>query len=285
MGVEWINLGGGEPYLRRDLLEIIDFASRLGLKTGLPTKHEFTAEQMKSLKDAGLKTIGISLDSHIPSLANKLVRDSNFFQGSIQNIKLAKKADLGVLLMPVITRKTIRNFPDFLEFAERLGVDIVRPQLYITPFSKSPVRDLQLADPAKAWKWINSIKSPILEKSGLQGKEQGSNSIHSEVNYPTNCALGRGILQIKPNGKVYFCPLIPNYIVGNIRENTLKDIWSKGKIRDLLFPKRKFFRGTKCYKCEYFDFCAQAGRCSENCISNFGRAFAPDSFLCSHYGK
>ncbi|HDR7275992.1 TPA: GTP 3',8-cyclase MoaA [Bacillus paranthracis] len=65
MGVEKIRLTGGEPLLRKDLSQLIARLTKLeGLKDiGLTTNGIHLAKQAKTLKEAGLKRVNISLDA------------------------------------------------------------------------------------------------------------------------------------------------------------------------------------------------------------------------------
>ena len=60
-------LSGGEPLLRPDIYELINYGSKKGLKMGLGSNGSLIdQEAAKKLKDAGIATVSISLDSHIP---------------------------------------------------------------------------------------------------------------------------------------------------------------------------------------------------------------------------
>src|SRR4051812_10648581 len=65
LGVEKIRLTGGEPLVRRDLEKLIGMLSSLpGLKDlTLTTNGSLLVKKARSLKDAGLKRITVSLDS------------------------------------------------------------------------------------------------------------------------------------------------------------------------------------------------------------------------------
>lgn len=290
MGVEWINMGGGEPFLRKDILELIAYASGSGLKTGLPTKYSLSKSQMKALKDAGLTRIGISLDSHISDIANRMVGDKAHFYNSIQNIRLAKEVGLEVMLLPVITKLTIDGFPGLLRFARKLGVDIVRPQLYeheplmVKPYrigyNKRYIKMLHI-NVEEYTKRIRRTRSSILEKDeSVHFRIERGEGCPQQINYPTTCSIGKGQINIRPDGKVYICPRITDFVIGDIRKDSLRDIWYSGKIRDILFPERRLFKGTRCYNCEFLERCNKAGRCTYRCLKEYGRAFAPDPWLC-----
>jgi len=58
---------GGEPLLRPDVYELVRYGASKGLKMGLGSNGSLIdAAAAKRLKDAGIETVSISLDSHIP---------------------------------------------------------------------------------------------------------------------------------------------------------------------------------------------------------------------------
>ena len=64
LGVRKIRLTGGEPLLRRDLEKLIEMLAGLGdIDLTLTTNGSFPVERVRSLKNAGLKRITVSLDS------------------------------------------------------------------------------------------------------------------------------------------------------------------------------------------------------------------------------
>src|SRR5512144_291655 len=65
-GVLSINFGGGEPLLRKDLLEIAKFSSGKGLRVSMNSNgYLIDRERAQSLKASGFSKVGISLDSHL----------------------------------------------------------------------------------------------------------------------------------------------------------------------------------------------------------------------------
>lgn len=77
-GVDKIRLTGGEPTVRRDLLDIVQRLNRLrplGLKTIAMTSNGLTlAKQLPALQEAGLSALNISLDSLQSERFEKLTR-------------------------------------------------------------------------------------------------------------------------------------------------------------------------------------------------------------------
>lgn len=282
LGVEWLNISGGEPLLRRDLPELIRRAASWEIKTVVPTKKCPTAIELKRLADAGLTVIGIGLDADLPEIADRLVQQDGYFDASVESIRAAKALGLQVMLLPVITRLNISRFPRYLEFAAELGVDIVRPQIFdARPMlrrsyeqGRDPDQDerLSLQHPAMALQLLRRQDSPLLER------DEPAPAAHQP--YPTHCAIGKGTMSVRPDGKVYFCPLVADLVVGDVRRQSLVDIWYDGAMREVLLPSRERYRDTLCGDCVHFEACTDVGRCAARCLNRHGRVFAPDPAIC-----
>ncbi|MBI3762031.1 MAG: GTP 3',8-cyclase MoaA [Chloroflexi bacterium] len=64
LGVKKIRLTGGEPLVRRDLERLVEMLARIpGLDLTLTTNGALLAKKARTLKDAGLKRVTVSLDS------------------------------------------------------------------------------------------------------------------------------------------------------------------------------------------------------------------------------
>ena len=54
---------GGEPLLRKDLIEVLEYATKKGIRTGFATNGFFLDEKVaRKIKDAGISSIQVSLD-------------------------------------------------------------------------------------------------------------------------------------------------------------------------------------------------------------------------------
>lgn len=93
MGIDKIRLTGGEPLVRRDIVQLVKMISKIeGVKDlGLTTNGQLLEQMAQELFDAGLKRINISLDTIDPQKYNDITRGgdiSNVFKG----IDAARKA-------------------------------------------------------------------------------------------------------------------------------------------------------------------------------------------------
>src|SRR6266702_729227 len=71
-GVMAINFGGGEPLLRKDLLDIAACAAGSGMRVSMNSNgYLIGREKALQLKQAGFSKVGISIDSHLPEVHDK----------------------------------------------------------------------------------------------------------------------------------------------------------------------------------------------------------------------
>src|SRR5689334_15784638 len=93
MGIDKVRLTGGEPLVRRDLAKLIEKLNGIpGLKDiGLTTNGILLAPVAKTLWDAGLRRINVSLDTMDAARFQQLTRRTGFEQ-VIEGILAAKAA-------------------------------------------------------------------------------------------------------------------------------------------------------------------------------------------------
>ncbi len=107
LGIEKIRLTGGEPMLRRGIVELVERLSSLrpGLKDlALTTNGQSFPENAKRLKDAGLDRVTISLDSLDPENFRSITGNGSL-ETALDAIAAAKDAGLGpVKVNAVIVR-------------------------------------------------------------------------------------------------------------------------------------------------------------------------------------
>jgi cyclic pyranopterin phosphate synthase len=112
MGFQKIRLTGGEPTLRRDIVDIIALIkAQAGIeKVALSTNAYRLKSIIKPLKAAGLTHVNISLDSVVPETFNK-VTGRNMYNQVIESIEAALAEGLQIKLNAVLLKEI--NFPEW----------------------------------------------------------------------------------------------------------------------------------------------------------------------------
>ncbi len=100
LGIEKIRLTGGEPLLRKGLVEFVRELSALrtldgrGLDIAITTNGHLLAEMAQPLKDAGLKRATVSMDAVDPVNFARITRVPNGYEKVLAGIREAKRVGL-----------------------------------------------------------------------------------------------------------------------------------------------------------------------------------------------
>ena len=104
LGINKVRLTGGEPLVRRDLPVLVQkLASVPGIiDIGLTTNGILLAEQARSLRDAGLKRLNISLDALDPEVFRKVTRRDGY-EKVIEGIAAAREAGFSPIKLNAVS--------------------------------------------------------------------------------------------------------------------------------------------------------------------------------------
>lgn len=123
LGVRYIKFTGGEPLMRKDLEEIIASMPE-DLDVSLTTNGICLAERAKSLADAGLDRVNVSLDSLNPETYRRITGcKEGDLQKVIAGIDAARAAGLTpVKLNVVVLKENETEIPQLIEFSREKGL-------------------------------------------------------------------------------------------------------------------------------------------------------------------
>jgi len=123
-GVRSVKLTGGEPTLRRDLIQIIRLLKETGIKEiSMTTNGVLLANLAYKLKEAGLDRVNVSLHSLDRGIF-KEITNVDALDKVIEGIKVAIEAGLKPLKLNfVVTKKNLSQLDKIIDFAMDIGVD------------------------------------------------------------------------------------------------------------------------------------------------------------------
>ena len=107
LGVSKIRLTGGEPLVRKDAKEIISRLGKLGAELSITTNGILVSNFIETFKEAGIKSVNISIDSLVKDKFNKITR-RDYFDIVQKNIDLLLQEKFNVKLNVVL----IKSFND-----------------------------------------------------------------------------------------------------------------------------------------------------------------------------
>lgn len=109
---------GGEPTLRADLVELVAYAQDLGLVTGLNTNARCLADiaLMRSLVEAGLDHVQITVESHNPAVHNHMVRAAGAWDESVAGLRNAVSSGIYLMTNTTLLRDNAEDLEAILNF-------------------------------------------------------------------------------------------------------------------------------------------------------------------------
>ena len=280
MGVIRVALGGGEPLLREDFIDIVRYAAGLGLWVEFSTNGYFLTEDVvKKLTSLGIFWVQISLESS-DKRVNDYIRSSGAFDAAVKAIRLAKEKGLFVTVRTTLNKVNASMLGEMLSFLQELNVDAWFIAQLIPSGRALHYKNWLLTNDEYV-EAVNRVKSKARGKPKIIGGGENTSRLGGKASSSkVLCPAAFSILSVTPTGNVKPCPYFPdNFSAGNIRETSLREIWHKS----MLFRKiRGLYRRDLMEPCRSCPLQCNGG-CRAAAAAVYGRLEAPDP-LCPRTG-
>ncbi len=263
IGVGTIGWTGGEPLLRTDLEELTEYAGGRGIAANITTNAVLLDRHRATrLMEVGIRAVQISLDGSTPE-RNRRMRGASDdeFRRIIEAIRHCKTLNLRVHLATLLGRETIDDAREMVKLGKREGVDAIR-FCGFTPVGRGKRREvrqrLQLGDERK--RLLEFIREVQDDDTMVMTFDVSFGPTPPEYDFHT-CMAGRGTFYLKANGDVYPCTALlhPQFLVGNVREHSLEEIWNAPEMLMMAAFPRDEIEGP-CRTCDNFAACHGACR-------------------------
>ena len=269
-----VNLTGGEPFARKDLVEIAKKylinstiqSIYVTTNASLPDRIKNFAEELSEFDSKAELTFQISIDD-LPENHNKVRKLKDLFSSCIETYRLLKK--MGDNINPVVsitvTHENCDNIKEIFNYLHKnceidsIKCTLVRDEgVYKTPTDKKKKI-------LEAYNWLtNEIKEKMLSKkiinynsNSIQGRLHQKKDIISwdmvkkmylEPKYISPCHAGGLFGIISSKGKVHPCEILEEKELGDLRENNMDfmKIWNNQKTKET----KDFILKSKC-NCTY----------------------------------
>ena len=285
MGVSRFELTGGDPFCVNGITEYFKIVIDSGMQLVTSTKMKIDLETCAQLVKIGMPYVQLSLDSFNELTVNYLMGKTDGYKGIMESISNLQKSGIPIRIKSVITSKNINDIPEFVVFLNNKGISEVSFSWYGNMCGRHdsflyPTNDDIFRLNNKMNDLINVYGNIKIEYSPL-GEEwltfQQENSLYKH-NHRRVCLAGRNRLAINEDGNVCFCEYLQNekeLFVGNIYQDSLKNIWYGEKMKSILLPSKNLFENSSCYSCSDFEKCYRR-RCFLRSKQYTGSVFGMD---------
>ncbi|MCL2881549.1 MAG: radical SAM protein [Coriobacteriia bacterium] len=265
-----IILTGGEPLMRPDIWEIIDYAHVKGCMPVVGTNATLITDEIAhKLAEHGIPRISVSIDFATAEEHDAFRRQPGAFDASIEGIKRAKATGVGVQINTTVTKLNAEQLPEIHDLAERLGVDAFHIFMLVPTGRGSEIEDLELPpegyEKALTWAYERQKTSPLHFKPTDSphyyriirqlAKAEGKKVTREEYGMDAmtrGCLGGITFSFISHIGDVQPCGYFDQQL-GNVKEQPYSEIWTNSKVFNDLRDYSKL--EGKCGACEYKGVC------------------------------
>ena len=254
MQVFYVNIGGGEPTVRPDFWELVDYATEHHVGVKFSTNGvKITPEVARRLAASDYVDVQISLDGASAEV-NDAVRGSGSYATALRAMhNLADAGFTGFKISVVMTRHNIAQLDEFQAIADRFDAQLRITRLRPSGRGADVWDELHptAAQQRELYDWLCARGEQVLTGDSffhLSGYGEALPGLNL-------CGAGRVVCLIDPVGDVYACPFAihDNFLAGNVRDaGGFTTVWRES---ELFTELRRPQSGGACTSCSAFDSC------------------------------
>ena len=275
---------GGDPMMRRDLYDLISYATEKGLRCSLtPTATALpTVERMQKAKEAGIRRIALSLDAPTAEVHDEFRQVKGSWERTMRILHNAKEVGLSVQVNTTVTTFNVNLLQDMVPFIEQVAA-VQWSVFFLVPTGRAQARWLISPEQhEQVFNWLYELSkvapfdikgtaAPMYRRVAIERKKaelnadqqvtfQGAGFQYADgLNRPTKGVNdGNGFLFISHVGEIMPSGFLP-VSAGDVHTDDVVDVYRNSQLfKDLRdYSKLK----GKCGICDYRDVCGgQRGR-------------------------
>jgi len=301
-GAPVVLFSGGEPFMRRDLPELVGYAVERGMRAVISTNGTLiTPAQARIYASIGLSYIGVSLDG-IGKVHDKFRGVEGAFDAAMRGIRNCLDAGIKVGIRFTVTRANVDQVPAIFDLAE--AEDIPRLCFYHLVYSG---RGSELINEDLAHEETRRLIDLVMDRTrGLfdRGKPKEVLTVDNHADGPyiylrliredpdraeevlrllrmnEGNNSGRGIGCVSWDGAVHPDQFWRNVVFGNVKDRPFSEIWEdpSNELLRKLKVKKRYVKG-RCAECRWLDICAGNFRARAEAVTGDVWAEDPACYL------
>ncbi|MGI5912056.1 MAG: radical SAM protein [Syntrophomonadaceae bacterium] len=278
MRVPVLLFSGGEPLLRKDIMELGHLAAELGLRPVISSNGTLIDDNMaKKIKSAGFQYVGISIDG-APVTHDNFRNIPGAFESAIKGIRACKSHGIKTGIRFTVNKLNLADLPEVFAIIEKesiprfcmyhlvyagrgeqmakLDTDLNEKRLLLEMISSKTIELHRKGVEVEILTTDNHADGIYLYNHIKRHEPERADEIIRLLQMHGGCSAGTKFANVDPQGNVHPCQFWQDYTVGNIKEKTFSEIWnSDDELMVMLREKEKHVKG-KCARCNYNSLCS-----------------------------
>ncbi len=272
LGVTRLVVSGGEPFLRRDLPDIVRNAREQGMESiTVLTNGTRCSDKVLARLAGNVDVISVSFDGASPESA-AFIRGEQLFDTLVDAVKRIEAAGIHAHMLPTLHARNIQDVPAYIELSKRLGCTV---GFSLLSGARTNLGDLMPSEPC-LMELANTMVAAA-RKGEAASIDDAFNPLRALM-VRVRCGAGKHSVSVASDGAVYPCHMLhkPEFALGDAFSDDASAI--ANNLSQFTLPSVEEIEG--CSSCENRYFCG--GGCRARAYDEHGCMTRCDPY-CVYY--
>ncbi|MBN2038024.1 MAG: radical SAM protein [Chitinispirillaceae bacterium] len=237
-GTLYCTLSGGEPFVRKDILDIVEQARCYGMAVSMITNGTLVTRSIaRALAGLGIMDIGVSLHAAEQPLHDRLAGKNGAFAAALRAIRRLKDAGVKVMIKHTVSKANFGQYRNLQMLAD--GEEcLFECDAFVVPDRRGAVSPFALT----------------LKEHAQFIRDMGAQAVFKGKKASLHCDAGRSVAGITPYGEVVPCIQLPLGF-GSLRKTPFSRIWAGRKAKTFRAGEKRLH--SECETCGIRRYCSR----------------------------
>lgn len=282
LGVLKIRFTGGEPFVRKDLIELLEKAYSSMVDFSIFTNGILIDNNaINRLSILNPEFVAISVDSHDPKIYTK-IRGQDYHKKILSTMEKMLERNINLRANIVLFEGINDSYSSIKSVVKLLkNMGFKKNELSfdeVVPEGRGT--NIQVYNNKKRVDIMNIMSDVYQEVYGMDFTIKKDSMKPRDIK--SFCGLGESFFYLRSDGDVSLCPMLNSkeYILGNIFKDDIKELWENNKLLNF-FRKNEHIKGSECDPCDKISMCA--GGCKAKSLFFNGGINKADPWMCAYF--
>lgn len=255
----YLSLTGGEPFLRKDILELLAHIADTGMRVDIASNgFHVSPKIIKGLHDLPVFHIQVSIDG-IGNAHDRFRGKPHAFAKACETLRRLKEEGLSTSISTTATAQNIDQLEELIDLAVELGCDAFKAIPFI-PAGRGQQNESRLSlDQQSSRKLSMTLAAKSRELAGRINISTESTFLFlldpppavDGSNGRMVCSAGYDQLSVGADGTAYPCPFLHDFPLGNLLRDSVDKIWRESATLNQLRTLEKLAMQGPCRTCKF----------------------------------